>query len=190
MGAHSLAKYLAKHTGAPLHAVTVTRLLIECNRSPANPARFSALARQLCKQDREWLHEHVWRPHHDALHLDIAARIRKGPVLHLSVHSFTPILDGKPRRADVALLYDPASKLECEFAGRWLSELAQIAPGLRLRRNYPYKGTSDGMTRLLRREFAGQPYAGVELEVSQALLRETTRKGRLHALLGDTLLDL
>ena len=186
-GALALAKSLARETGAPLHAVTTTRLLIECNRSPGNPARFSKLARALPESDRAWLDSHVWQPHHAALTRTLAAALMKGPVLHVGVHSFTPTLGGKARTADVALLYDPASKLERAFAQKWLAALKALAPELRLRRNYPYKGTSDGMTRLLRRKLARRPYAGIELEVNQALLADSSRARRLARVLAQSL---
>jgi len=42
-------------------------------------------------------------------------------------------------------------------------------PGLRVRRNYPYRGAADGLTTHLRRQL-GPRYLGVELEINQALL--------------------
>jgi hypothetical protein len=41
-------------------------------------------------------------------------------------------------------------------------------PGLRVRRNYPYAGKGDGLTRILRRRFPPTRYAGIELELNQA----------------------
>ena len=35
-------------------------------------------------------------------------------MIHVSSHSFTPELDGKVRRADVGLLYDPAPRGEVD----------------------------------------------------------------------------
>jgi hypothetical protein len=49
-------------------------------------------------------------------------------------------------------------------------ELSQALPHLRVRRNRPYRGTSDGLTTHLRRRFAAKDYAGIELELNQALL--------------------
>ena len=36
-----------------------------------------------------------------------------------------------------------------------------------MRRNYPYRGTSDGLTRYLRKRYADRDYCGIELEVNQ-----------------------
>ena len=38
---------------------------------------------------------------------------------------------------------------------------------MRVRRNYPYNGASDGLTTYLRGRFSGRLYSGIELEVNQ-----------------------
>ena len=88
-------------------------------------------------------------------------------VIHVSSHSFTPELDGKVRRADVGLLYDPGRHGEAELCARWKASLAAIAPELRVRRNYPYAGKGDGLTSYLRLRFPPGAYVGIELEVNQ-----------------------
>jgi hypothetical protein len=67
----------------------------------------------------------------------------------------------------VAWLYDPARAGEMALAATWLAQFAQRAPGLRLRRNYPYQGRGDGLTALLRKRHADDAYVGIELEVNQ-----------------------
>ena len=39
-----------------------------------------------------------------------------------------------------------------------------------MRRNYPYRGSSDGLTTTLRGLFADPDYLGIEIEVNQALV--------------------
>jgi hypothetical protein len=41
---------------------------------------------------------------------------------------------------------------------------------LRVRRNYPYAGKGDGLTRHLRRRFPPREYVGIELEVNQRIV--------------------
>ena len=82
------------------------------------------------------------------------------------------MLDDAVRRADVACLYDPRRPAESALAGRWLAAFARRAPGLRLRRNYPYQGRSDGLASLLRKRFPDAAYAGIELEVNQSLVAQ------------------
>jgi hypothetical protein len=77
------------------------------------------------------------------------------------------VLDGVVREADAACLYDPRRDGETALADRWLVQLALRAPALRLRRNFPYRGRSDGLAARLRKRFPDASYAGIELEVNQ-----------------------
>ena len=88
-------------------------------------------------------------------------------VVHIASHSFTPELKGHVRTADVGFLYDPRRPGEVEFSSRWFRALQDRRPDLRLRRNYPYLGRSDGLTFRLRREHPPERYVGIELEVNQ-----------------------
>ena len=97
-------------------------------------------------------------------------------VIHVSSHSFTPVLDGKVRRADVGLLYDPGRRGEAELCARWKASLAAFAPELRVRRNYPYAGKGDGLTSHLRLRFAQSAYVGIELEVNQRIVFAAGRR--------------
>ena len=62
-GALPLARSLARRLGAPLIASTVTRLLVEPNRSLGHPRLFSDLTRPLPSSERALLVERYWRPH-------------------------------------------------------------------------------------------------------------------------------
>ena len=74
------------------------------------------------------------------------------------------------RRADVGLLYDPGRRGEAALCARWKASLAVFAPGLRVRRNYPYAGKGDGLTSHLRRQLPSSAYVGIELEVNQGTI--------------------
>lgn len=162
-GALRMARAIARRLGAPLFHATVSRLLVELNRSLGHPSLFSAFTRDLPRADRERILEEHYFPYRREAESAIAAG---GRVLHLSVHSFTPVLDGKVRSVDVGLLYDPARRAEKEFCLAWQAALERRLPGLRIRRNSPYRGASDGFTTYLRRRFPERRYLGVELEVS------------------------
>jgi len=97
-------------------------------------------------------------------------------VIHVSAHSFTPELNGKVRGADVGLLYDPARAGEADLCARWKASLAAIAPQLRVRRNYPYAGKGDGLTRDLRLRYPPRAYIGIELEVNQGIVLAAGRR--------------
>jgi predicted N-formylglutamate amidohydrolase len=177
-GTPELAARMALATGAPLIVNLVTRLLVDANRSASNPTRFSSWSERLPEPLRERAAREVWAKHRDAVTAVVASRAALGVVLHVSVHSFTPRLRGEVRDVDVGFLYDPRRPLERALVTRWLRALAELEPRLRLRRNQPYKGTDDGLTTALRKNFAAQSYAGIELEVSQRFPRAAARGSR------------
>lgn len=168
-GALALARELAAALGAPLVVSTVSRLLVDLNRSLHHPRLFSAATRGAPAAVRAEIVARHYLPYRDEvarLVRDAAARGRR--VVHVSAHSFTPVLDGVVRNADVGLLYDPARRGERALCQAWQRTLRELAPALRVRRNYPYAGKSDGLTTHLRRLFPARAYAGVELEVNQS----------------------
>ena len=182
LGASALARELARALGCPLFEGQVSRLVVDANRSLAHPRVFSSATRALCAAERAALVERYWRPQRERVEACLrAALARHGRAVHVGVHSFTPSWRGADRATDVALLYDPARARERDFARRFLAELALRDGALRLRRNFPYRGTSDGLTRDLRRAL-GPRYLGLELEVSQAFpAGPSARWGRLRA---------
>lgn len=162
------ARQLAKGFAAPLVATTVTRLLVDCNRSPQNPRVFSAITRPLPIATRRMLVDSFHRPHHAAVEEMLAKALAGSDrVVHVGVHSFTPVFDGAVREVDVALLFDPARPLEKAFAAHWRAALADRRPDLRLRFNHPYRGSSDGLTTIQRRRLPARRYLGIELEINQ-----------------------
>ena len=88
-------------------------------------------------------------------------------MLHVSAHSFTPVLRGEVRNCDVGFLYDPRRRGEVRFVEAWHAALGAAAPDLVLRRNYPYRGVSDALVTHLRRRYGARGYVGMELEVNQ-----------------------
>lgn len=172
-GALRLARELAEALDAPLVASTTTRLLVDLNRSIGHPHLFSEITRHLPRAERLGIVARHYRPHRLAIEGEVARRVEAGQqVTHIASHSFTPVFDGLERAVDVAWLYDPRRPAEAALARRWMSALAALAPDLRLRRNHPYRGRSDGLTSLLRKRFSDEVYVGLELEVNQAFVAQ------------------
>ncbi len=168
-GALRMARYLARAWSAPLHASETTRLLVELNRSIGHPRLFSDVTRSLPTSERQKILDSYYRPYREAVEQEIASTLRAdGKLLHISVHTFTPVLDGKERTADIGLLYDPVRAGERQLAAAWAQALRRVDPSLRVRKNYPYLGKADGFTTFLRRRFP-RGYCGIELEINQAL---------------------
>jgi predicted N-formylglutamate amidohydrolase len=167
-GSRALARLLARGLKASLHVGKFSRLLVDLNRSAHHRAVFSVVSREFDVSEKRNILARYYFPYRKAVEAEIARHTAAGRfVLHLSVHSFTPVLGGVERSADIGLLYDPTRREEQKYCARVSSTLRRIDPALRVRRNYPYRGTADGFTTHLRRRFPGNRYAGIELEVNQ-----------------------
>lgn len=172
LGALALAESMARRLRAPLVASTVTRLLVDLNRSVGHRSLFSEFSRVLDREARQRLLERHYLPHRERVTEIVRSSIaRNGRVVHVAVHSFTPRLGSKRRCADFGLLYDPARPLERSLSARWKDLLQSVDSHPRVRRNYPYRGAADGLTTHLRMCFSGGAYLGLELEVNEELLR-------------------
>jgi predicted N-formylglutamate amidohydrolase len=168
IGALGLARDLAQTFSAPLYACTISRLLIEMNRSPRHPRLYSELTRHAPANVRKELFERYYLPYRDAVQTGIVeALTRSARVVHVSCHSFIPELNGKVRDTDVGLLYDPCRPGERTLCRHWRAVCKHAAPGLKVRMNYPYTGIADGFITYLRRHFSPEHYVGIELELNQ-----------------------
>lgn len=167
-GALDLARAFGRELGVEPFTATVTRLVVDLNRSPHHKNVFSEYTRPLPSAERAAaMAEHYW-PYRTAVEEAVKEAVAKGSgLLHVSAHSFTPVLRGEVRNCDIGLLYDPARRGEVEFADAWHAALAEAAPELRVRRNYPYRGISDALVTHLRRRYSARGYVGIELEVNQ-----------------------
>jgi len=171
-GALAMARTLARALGATLVTATISRLLVELNRSPGRQFRESPIMCTAPAAIRDDVCRRYYVPYWTAVEaLVVAATATGGRVVHVSSHSFTPALNGAARRADVGLLYDPARACERELCVRWQAALGTRASHWNVRRNYPYRGRSDGLTRYLRTRFDDARYCGIELEINQKHVR-------------------
>ena len=181
-GALDVARRLARAWRAPLVFATTTRLLVDANRSPHNPAVFSAYTRGLPRAQRDALLARHHAPHWRRVRAALA--VRRGRMLHVAVHSFTPVLAGARRDFGIGILYDPRRRGERERARIWQERLARALPGVGVRRNAPYRGDADGLTTALRREYPASRYQGIELELNQRLIATVAQRRALAAVLA------
>jgi predicted N-formylglutamate amidohydrolase len=164
-GALELANEISKKLNAPLFTYPWTRLLIEPNRSVGHKQLYSEFSSTL--PDKEKLIQKFYLPYRNRIKKRIEEEIKmKNRVIHLSVHTFTPVLDDQIRNFDIGLLYDPGRKPEKELSAAWKKKLNK---DFRVRLNQPYKGTADGFTTHMRKKFGEKSYSGIELEVNQKM---------------------
>lgn len=180
-GALVIAKDLRKGLRAPLIAATVSRLVVDLNRSPESPTLLSRWTSRLPQAERDRLLREHYRPYRDRVEASVRRMAAAGTlVVHISVHTFTPVIRGERRTVDVGLLFDPSREREAAVCRAWrellIGEPIDERARFNVRFNEPYKGTDDGLTTHLRSKFPASRYVGIELEVNQRFPR---RGGRM-----------
>jgi len=172
-GAWTLAQFFSSSLNAPLQGCESTRLLIEANRSEGSPELFSMFSKKLLPEQKEKLYKEIYKPYRNQLQSTIEAS--KKPVLHLSIHSFTPIWNGEERMVDIGILFDPEKKSETNYSHQLKVKLEKYLPDLKIRLNEPYRGTDDGITTWLRKLYSNTVYTGIELEVNQKFASDLSK---------------
>jgi predicted N-formylglutamate amidohydrolase len=196
IGAKHYAQELSKRLSCPLLCGDVTRLLVDLNRSLHNPHLFSPISRSLDQTTKQKILSLYYTPFRANVRQFVEEKVSSGGrVIHLSCHSFTPVLyptavsglknlgplartkndspmclgrEGVERTMDVGILYDPHRREEKTLSQALLREL-RLQTSMCVRLNAPYKGISDGHVTSLRRLFSSEQYVGLELEVNQSL---------------------
>jgi predicted N-formylglutamate amidohydrolase len=180
-GAIQVAEFLSEHLQCPLFTFHDTRLLIEPNRSIHSHQLFSEFSDKLDRQTKQFLIESLYFSYRDAVETFLT-ECRK-PVVHLSIHSFTPIWNERPRKTDVGVLFDPARQFESGFCEIYRANLERSLSDFTIDFNEPYKGTDDGFTTYLRTRFDDLTYAGIEIEINQKFIKRPEMSSIQSALL-------
>ena len=157
-----------------------SRLFVDLNRNITNKSAFSDYLRDNAKAKAQATT--YWTEYRTAIEKFVESALQSSSqslpkrtakstssVVHLGIHSFTPELNGKVRNTDIGILYDPSRPKERELAQvikAEIKEIKRLYPAMKVRFNYPYKGTTDGLTTTLRKKF-GQRYVGIEIEINQ-----------------------
>jgi predicted N-formylglutamate amidohydrolase len=164
-GAWEIAQFMATKLNVPLFACRTTRLLVEANRSLDSAELFSEFSNQLNLAEKQQISDKYYFPYRNRV--EQAITHTPGPVLHISVHTFTPVWEGQEREVDIGLLFDPESKKDTDICTSWKIILEELLPECSVRFNEPYSGTSDGFTTYMRHQYPRPDYVGIEIEVNQ-----------------------
>lgn len=116
IGAGDVTRRLAPLLDAPAILCGTSRLVIDCNRHLDDPSSIPEISDGIavpgnCGLDPAQRRERVeryFRPYHDAIGEALTAFAARGisPTI-VSIHSFTPVMDGFERPWHVGLLWDP-----------------------------------------------------------------------------------
>ncbi len=151
---------------------TTSRLLIELNRSLYHKNLFSEFTKNLTDSEKETIIKHFYLPYRNTVETEIRRLITNNKtVIHISIHSFTPILNTVKRTCDIGILYDSSIQGEKLWAARLKASIKKEDNNLNVRYNYPYLGKADGFTTYLRQQCPSN-YLGIELEINQKFSRQ------------------
>jgi predicted N-formylglutamate amidohydrolase len=143
IGAGPLTERLAESLGVTAVLAQYSRLVVDCNRQLLDPSAFLVFGdgifipgnSNLQQADRDARSEAIYWPYHRAVSNQIN-RLRSiaGPPFFVSIHSFTPVLNGVARPWEMGVLWDT----DKESAQIMLEELR--AGGYEVGDNEPYTG--------------------------------------------------
>ena len=172
-GALGVAKALSRLLDAALIHAPVSRLIYDCNRAPDMPGAMPARSEvhdipgnaTISAEQRLARTTAVYLPFHNALHGLIAGRIAEGlrPVI-VTVHSFTPVYFGKPRRVEFGIIHDADRGLAVAIHSAAL-KLTRLHAEL----NSPYSAADD-VTHTLRLQATPYGLPNAMLEIRNDLI--------------------
>lgn len=168
IGARQVTEGVARHFDATAILSGVSRLVIDCNRDLADHDLIVGESHGvpipgnagLDSTERHYRIREFYDPYHAVI--DAALKSRP-PRLLLSVHSFTPALNGRRRRFDIGVLFDSFAA-DAERLGDALE-----GDGLRVRYNEPYSGL-DGLIFSARTHGTAHDIRYLEIEINNALI--------------------
>lgn len=115
IGAGKLTENLAKSLGVTAVIAQYSRLIVDCNRQLMDPSAFLEYGdgilvpgnRNLTQADKDARANAIYWPYHDAIDEQIKRLRAVGPSpAFISIHSFTPVLNGVSRAVQIGVLWD------------------------------------------------------------------------------------
>jgi len=189
IGAGALTERLAHSLGVTAVLAQYSRLVVDCNRQLLDPSAFLVFGdgifvpgnSNLSDADKKRRSDAIYWPYHDA----ISGQVRRlrtigPPPLFVSIHSFTPVLNGIARGWDMGVLWDADE----EVARIMLDELR--GAGYAVGDNEPYSGKApQDFTVDHHAEAAGLRHAAIEIR--QDLIDDESGVEEIAALLHSIL---
>ena len=147
IGARQVAMQLAERFNAPLLHASYSRLVLDLNRFPDDPAMFPDVSdqhevpgnRKLENADKQLRIDTLFRPYHD-MHSTMVQKLKKQfvkPII-VSIHSFTDQMDGATRPWHFGVLWDRDRALAEQLLENLNQQSSAHPAGLLIGDNKPY----------------------------------------------------
>jgi len=167
IGAGSVTEHLARSLGVTAVLAQYSRLIVDCNRQLMDPGAFLEYGdgilvpgnRNLHQADKDRRADAIYWPYHHAIDEQIKRLRAVGPPpAFISVHSFTPVLNGESRAWEMGILWDADQSLSDIFIEEFR------AAGYHTGDNEPYSGKApQDFTIDHHAEEIGLPHVGIEI---------------------------
>ena len=185
IGAGALTECLSDSLGVTAVLAQYSRLVVDCNRELLDPGAFLEYGdgilvpgnRSLSRAAKDARAEAIYYPYHNAIDQQIKRLASIGPPpAFISIHSFTPVLNGESRPWQVGILWDTDARLPDIF----LEEFR--AAGFVTGDNEPYSGKApQDYTVDHHAEAIGLPHVGIEIR--QDLISDMAGVERMAAVM-------
>lgn len=192
IGVAEVTRQLSRRLGATAIVCGFSRLVIDPNRDPGAPSSIPEAVdgvaipgnRNLSEAACRGRIEAFFKPYHQAIEDRLRMLMARGPApAVVSVHSFTPVLDGFERPWQVAALWDRDPRLPLPF----MTTLRSL--GFTVGDNEPYSGRDfHGYT--MQRHADAQGLANLLIEIRQDLIDTPDGVGEWSEILAGTLRDI
>ena len=167
IGAGAIAEVLADKLGATAVLSQYSRLIVDCNRELSDNSVFLENSegidipgnQNLSSSEKERRISEIYWPYHNAIEAQICRLRDQGinPVI-ISIHSFTPFMNGKDREWEMGVLWDK-DQATAEF---FLNKLTDA--GFLVGDNEPYSGKApEDFTIDYHAEPIGLAHVGIEI---------------------------
>ena len=189
IGAGALVEMLANNLGVTAVLCQYSRLIVDCNRELVDHNAFLEFNdgvdipanHNLRSNEKEKRASEIYWPYHNAIEGQIGRLKDQGinPVF-ISVHSFSPVINGEARKWEIGVLWDKDSTT-AEF---FLSNLGEA--GYFVGDNKPYSGKDpEDFTIDHHAEPSGLPHVGIEIR--QDLIHHSDGIKRISGILQKTI---
>tara|TARA_B100001179_G_scaffold50737_1_gene34224 strand:+ start:1281 stop:2120 length:840 start_codon:yes stop_codon:yes gene_type:complete len=189
IGAGALVEMLANTLGVTAVLCQYSRLIVDCNRELVDHNAFLKFNdgvdipanHNLRSDEKEKRASEIYWPYHNAIEGQIGRLKDQGinPVF-ISVHSFSPVINGEARKWEIGVLWDKDSTT-AEF---FLSNLGEA--GYFVGDNKPYSGKDpEDFTIDHHAEPSGLPHVGIEIR--QDLIHHSDGIKRISGILQKTI---
>jgi len=187
IGAEFVARELSRRLDAPLVLQRYSRLVYDCNRPPDSPGAIPETSETtripgnagLSAAERQARIDRIYLPFHATIERILEQRAARGiDTILVTVHSFTPVYNGRHRSVQLGILHDVDRRL----ADRLLDVLS-VERDILVRRNEPY-GPADGVTHTLVLHSRSRNLLNVMIEIRNDLITDPTGQRQFGELLA------